>query len=198
MSEIYVINPEENIPEVTPDTLSDVERNITPALEETLSDTDICTANSSGLISHMLLTAQSGVTLTGGFLTCSSSGIKFSNNSIQTTAALGSDYFDWTLKDSNFSAEAKKKYVISGNNSSPLTLKIQLPTGYEGASIQLACLVSGFVLEKLGDDTIEGSLAQHRIISSTQDESPNYNYTIIANKKVIVLIFNSGDWKIYN
>lgn len=196
MSEIYVINPEENIPEVTPDILSDVERNITPASEETLSDTDICSANSSGLTSHMLLTAQSGVTLTGGFLTCFSSGIKFSDNSVQTTAALGSDYFDWTRKTSSFTAEAKKKYVISGNNSSPTTLQLTLPTGYEGASIQLACLVSGFVLKKSGSDTIETSSSDHQIISSTTGQTSNY--TVIPDRKVIVLIFNSGDWKIYN
>jgi len=47
---------------------------------------NITTADSAGLTSHKLLTAEQGLTCTSGFISTSSSGIKFFDNSIQTTA----------------------------------------------------------------------------------------------------------------
>lgn len=195
MSEIYVINPEENLPEVEPDVLPDVNREITEAETEEIAGTDVLTANASGLTSHLLLTAQQGLTCTGGFIACSSSGLKFSDNSIQTTASFASDYFNWVSKSSSFNAEYNRRYVIFGNNT-PTNMVITLPTGYNDLSIHLAVdysTGSSFKISPNISDTIE--TYSNLIVDASTGGS---GYYIVTNRKIMVLIYKNNNWKVYN
>lgn len=152
---------------------------------------EITTSDASGFKSHELLTAQKGITLTSGLLTCSSSGIKFSDNSIQVTAPIGSEYFNWVSKTSSFTAELNKRYIIFGNNT-PSSFEITLPAATNDNVIYFAVNYStgtGFKFKPNGSNTVEGNATL--IVDST----------VVANKKIIVLIYNSsgsGNWTIYN
>lgn len=191
MNDIYLIDPDLNIPDSDSDELDDVTRTITPAQTEEVSSEDICTASSTGLTAHKLVTAQQGLTCTGGFLTCSSSGLKFSDNSVQLTASLGSEYFNWVSKTTSFTAELNKRYIIFGNNT-PSSFEITLPAAANDNVIYFAVNYStgtGFKFKPNGSNTVEGNATL--IVDST----------VVANKKIIVLIYNSsgsGNWTIYN
>ena len=190
MEDIYVIDPDQNIPDSESQVLSEVNRTITPATTEEIPSEDICTANSAGLTAHKLLTAEQGLTCTSGFISTSSSGIKFFDNSIQTTA-FGLTSLGWQKKIETFTAELYRRYVVIGDvvtNNVQVTLPSS-PTN--GSYVDFSTDLTGGLSFKIKVATGSGQTI-NGLSEITVDS------TLVNSYDIFSLIYFNGIWNIYD